>query len=87
MSHERIYLQPGTGDDATWCQDRINDDDIEYVRADLYAAAQAEIERLEDALLDIKELAELGGRYSAKAGWVAEQALAGESGDGYEVKR
>lgn len=30
-----IWLQPGCGDGRTWCQNKITDDDIEYVRADL----------------------------------------------------
>lgn len=36
MAHEKIWLQKD--DDAeeyTWCQDKINDNDIEYVRADV----------------------------------------------------
>lgn len=31
--HNRIWLQED--DDTTWCQDKINDDDIEYVKADI----------------------------------------------------
>jgi hypothetical protein len=34
--HERIWLQPGA--ETTWCQHRINDDDVEYVRADIAAS-------------------------------------------------
>lgn len=30
---ERIWLQPSE-EEITWCQDKINDDDVEYVRAD-----------------------------------------------------
>lgn len=42
--HERIWLQPGAGDcgETTWCQDRIHDDDIEYIRADIHARALLE---------------------------------------------
>ena len=32
--HPRIWLQ-WHADDTTWCKDRQNDDDIEYIRADL----------------------------------------------------
>ena len=40
---DRIYLQidpDGEGafyqiDETTWCQDKINDNDVEYIRADL----------------------------------------------------
>jgi hypothetical protein len=36
ISPEKIYLQyTGTNDD-TWCSDRVDDSDIEYVRADKY---------------------------------------------------
>lgn len=45
MSHERIWLQQGTGDDTTWCQYRINADDIEYVRADLLEAKETDLWR------------------------------------------
>ena len=48
----RIYLQAGelTGDtpwsdlfEVTWCQDKVGDHDVEYIRTDLHAAG---IERL-----------------------------------------
>lgn len=29
----RIWLQRDAGREVTWCEDRINDDDVEYVRA------------------------------------------------------
>lgn len=40
-----IYLQPGAGEEgeATWCEDKINDDDVIYVRADV-------VQQLEDLL-------------------------------------
>jgi hypothetical protein len=40
IRHERIWLQKGAGLDGetTWCQDRIDDDDVEYIRADLVSA-------------------------------------------------
>jgi hypothetical protein len=50
---ERIYLQWFEGDTAympegvTWCDDRIEDDDVEYVRAD---KAAAEIETLRNEI-------------------------------------
>lgn len=52
---ERIWLQDGDYDEdyaepdegITWCQDKISDNDTEYVRADLFAAAQARIKALE----------------------------------------
>lgn len=50
--------------------------EVESLRQQL-AAAQAEIERLQDALIDIKALIYTSGWYSAKAGSVTEKALAG----------
>ncbi len=47
-THERIWLEArptGTGD-RQWCQDKVWDDGIEYVRADLIEAQAAEIARL-----------------------------------------
>ena len=41
--HERIYLQEDTDGEATWCQDKINDDDCEYIRADKYALLEAKL--------------------------------------------
>ena len=37
--HDKIYLQIGGNADVpiegpTWCEDRINNDDVEYIRAD-----------------------------------------------------
>jgi hypothetical protein len=34
--YPRIWLQTG---EETWCRDRIDDDDIEYVRLDVHEAA------------------------------------------------
>ena len=61
-NYERIYLQvrdiegnlvdPSFGD-LTWCADQINDTDIEYVRADLFAALRAQNEQLIAALKEI----------------------------------
>lgn len=42
MKHDRIWLQ--SEDDChevTWCQDKINDDDVEYIRLDLHLTALA----------------------------------------------
>lgn len=55
MAPERIYLQIEDDEfripilETTWCQDKINESDIEYVRADLLSAAQAEIEALRNS--------------------------------------
>lgn len=49
--HERIWLQTeaeSTGE-MTWCEDKINDDDVEYVRVDLFIKLEAENERLNKA--------------------------------------
>lgn len=46
-THERIWLQAyGEFDDTegvTWCEDKINDNDIEYVLASKLKAAQVEL--------------------------------------------
>lgn len=56
---ERIYLQNEDAENhpeiecwwkcTTWCQDRVNKDDAEYVRVDLYESANREIARLRKA--------------------------------------
>lgn len=56
---ERIYIQTGEdfdeeiaelNDDMTWCAERVYQSDIEYIRADIHAAALARVARLEAAL-------------------------------------
>lgn len=44
--HKRIWLQNNPDEDTTWCQDKINDEDIEYTRADLYASLERRNEEL-----------------------------------------
>lgn len=41
VDHKRIWLQPFAGDCGghTWCEDRIEDDDIEYIRLDEHERA------------------------------------------------
>jgi len=47
-AHKRIWLQYHD-EDITWCQDQINDTDVEYVRADIATqASAATIERLKE---------------------------------------
>jgi len=31
---KRIWLQPSQEPEVTWCRDKIEDDDVEYIRAD-----------------------------------------------------
>lgn len=50
-----IWLQWGDGscmefDGATWCVEQQEDDDVQFVRADLYSALQAERDALREAL-------------------------------------
>lgn len=33
MEHPRIYLQVGENE-VSWCEHRVNDDDVEYVKAE-----------------------------------------------------
>lgn len=45
-----IYLQYDPGGDTTWCDDKINDDDIEYIIIDEYNNVVAENLRLRNEL-------------------------------------
>lgn len=46
---DRIWLQDeGDWEDTTWCMDRINDGDVEYIRADLISAPGSANEPLAD---------------------------------------
>jgi hypothetical protein len=66
--HDRIFLQVCEDSmsenfhEVTWCQDRVHDDDIEYIRADLVAERLAAM----DAVL--KQL-EWCKSYSYCTGW------------------
>jgi hypothetical protein len=61
--HDAIYLQVCTeygdenfdgefGDEVTWCKDKINDSDIEYVRADL---AKQQLQQAGDLLTRLQK--------------------------------
>lgn len=53
---KQIYLQAyesDSYDDNTWCQDKINDEDIEYILQSEYDQLKAENERLREALNNI----------------------------------
>jgi hypothetical protein len=53
--HERIWLQTeaeSTGE-MTWCEDKINDDDVEYVRVDLFASLKVENEASKEMLNEL----------------------------------
>jgi len=57
MKHERIWLQTeheATGE-MTWCEDKINDDDVEYVRADKVADLEKTIEICSNELLRLEK--------------------------------
>jgi len=44
-AYEKIYLQweePGNYD-ISWCQDRVNDTDVAYIRGDIVAQLRAEL--------------------------------------------
>jgi len=55
---DAIYLQVGAEEGAKWCDHRVNDDDIEYVRS--LPALRREMETLVAVLLEQKELAHEG---------------------------
>jgi hypothetical protein len=46
--YPRIYLQPNEAGIGrhTWCQDRIEDTDIEYIRSDIADKLMASLQRL-----------------------------------------
>lgn len=76
-SFNRIWLQPGEGDERTWCQDRINDEDVEYVRADLVCSASTmplpgpenRSEDMTEARLQwVRDLAAAGMKFPGDAG-------------------
>jgi hypothetical protein len=61
---ERIYLQLVESDyvdnlygaEETWCQDKINDDDVEYVRGDIVNTLSVEVsglQRVSDILHEV----------------------------------
>jgi len=55
---QKIYLQDYCEDylsdgNTTWCDDKQNDDDIEYILRSEYNALRAENERLREALREI----------------------------------
>ena len=63
QKHDRIFLQHCDGSycgfDKTWCEWRINEDDVEYIRADLVEQQLAEREKqnvlLREALVQVGE--------------------------------
>ncbi len=58
--NERIWLQSDEEHgEPTWCEDKINDDDVEYIRADVYAQLETENERLRDERDQWKERYEI----------------------------
>ena len=51
--YKTIFLQWGhrsDWDSLTWCQDRIDDDDVEYVRKDLYDELRVELKTVKAEL-------------------------------------
>ena len=58
---QKIYLQDYCEDylsdgNTTWCDDKQNDDDIEYILRSEYDALRAENERLKEALKTIANI-------------------------------
>lgn len=52
---QRIWLQQeepapfNEHSEVTWCQDKINQHDVEYVRVDLYNSLRAQLKRLAES--------------------------------------
>lgn len=50
----RIFLQRAEGEpfneahEVTWCQDRVHETDVEYVRVDLFNSLRAQLKRRSD---------------------------------------
>ena len=61
--HRVIYLQWGNHadwDSMTWCQDRVDDDDVAYIRKDIFHAVEMEVVNLrQDWALAATEAAQL----------------------------
>lgn len=55
MVPKRIYLQYDPDGETTWCEEMINDDDIEYVIASELGKANAKIEILKAALESLRK--------------------------------
>lgn len=72
MSLDVIYLQikDREGDDITWCEDRINDGDVAYIRKTLADQANARAEVAESDALKMRLL--LGRVYLALSRAAAE---------------
>lgn len=51
MMNKRMWLQSDENE-PTWCEDKLNDDDVEYVRADINAALLEALEYIENTLCD-----------------------------------
>ena len=60
--HERIWLQweehgfYGSGEVITWCENKINDSDIEYIRKDIYDKLKKEFDKYKVDILVEKEI-------------------------------
>ena len=68
---QKIYLQDYCEDylsdgNTTWCDDKQNDDDIEYILRSEYNALRAENERLREALKYIVDRGYTGASYVAQ---------------------
>lgn len=71
---ERIYLQRSYDDldsdwwprDTSWCEDAIEDYDVEYVRS---ATAQAELAALRERVRELEETAVCNWRYEESPTW------------------
>lgn len=71
----RIWLQreeredyPGPGSEVTWCQEAINDADVEYVRVDLYNSLRKRAGKAADTDCQCGPYACMGPNRAALAG-------------------
>lgn len=63
-SPRKIYLLPdmGDGEGRSWCDTRVTEEDVEYVRADRHLLLQAKIRRLQADCLELKRTKAEGGK-------------------------
>jgi hypothetical protein len=58
-----IWLQHCYGDLDTWCKDKIGDDDIPYVRHDLFNQVYQELIRCRQGMINLAEFDIIPDRY------------------------
>jgi hypothetical protein len=89
MMFERIWLQSDEEfGEISWCSDKINDDDTEYIRADINAKLQQAVNDKDQELFEaqelVDELLEVLETYANPDEWTNTVLCIGENPDGTE---